>query len=58
MAGTFVFYRYTPSLAAAVIFVVIFTLVTCLHLFHLARYRAWFMLPVLVGGVCMFPSHG
>lgn len=52
MAGSFVFYHYTPTIAGAIIFTILFFAVTVQHVFQLVRYRAWFMLPVVVGGIC------
>jgi hypothetical protein len=44
-------YDYAPSLAAAVIFVVLFAISTALHLFQSIRKRAWFMTPFIIGGL-------
>lgn len=46
----FVFYYYTPSAAAAAIFVVLFGISTLLHSYQLIRTRAWLMIPFLIGG--------
>ncbi|KAJ5951717.1 RTA-like protein [Penicillium vulpinum] len=43
-------YEYYPSLAAAVVFVVCFAIVTLLHTFHLFRTRTWFFIPLVIGG--------
>lgn len=45
-------YEYYPSMAAAVIFVVLFGTVTLLHSFHLFRTRTWFFIPLVIGGYC------
>lgn len=55
MAGTFILYHYTPSQAAAIILTLLFSIITLLHAIQVARFRAWFMLPVVVGGICTFP---
>jgi hypothetical protein len=48
----FEFYRYTPSLEAAVVFIFLFFTTTVLHLYQLARTRTWSFLPLAVGGLC------
>ncbi|CRG83388.1 Protein RTA1 [Talaromyces islandicus] len=45
-----ILYYYTPSTAAAVIFVVLFGLSTVYHFYQLLRTRTWFMIPFLIGG--------
>ncbi|KAJ5890824.1 uncharacterized protein N7473_007052 [Penicillium subrubescens] len=47
----FIFYYYTPSTAAAVIFTVLFGLSSLLHFYQLVRTRTWFMIPFLVGAI-------
>lgn len=55
MAGSgtidFVFYYYTPSAAAAGIFLVLFGLTSLLHFYQLVRTRTWFMIPFVIGGI-------
>ncbi|KAI9704146.1 MAG: hypothetical protein M1836_007007 [Candelina mexicana] len=46
----YVLYAYAPSLAAAIIFTILFLLTSSLHLYQLIRTRTWFMIPLLVGG--------
>jgi hypothetical protein len=54
----FVFYRYYPSLPAAVIFVVLFFATTIWHMIQTKRAKTWYFIPLIVGGVCMyFPSR-
>ena len=48
----FEYYRYNPSLAAAVIFIICFLLTTALHTFQLIRTKTLFFIPFLVGGYC------
>ncbi|KAJ5312973.1 hypothetical protein N7508_003803 [Penicillium antarcticum] len=43
-------YTYNPSMAAAVIFVILFAVITLLHTFHLIRTRTWFFIPLVIGG--------
>lgn len=52
---SFILYHYTPSIVAAIIFLILFSIATLLHVVQLARFRAWFMIPVLVGGACSSP---
>ena len=47
----FKLYRYNPSIAAAIIFTVAFTLTTMLHTYQMIRTRTWFYIPFLAGGV-------
>ncbi|KFY74336.1 hypothetical protein V499_05647 [Pseudogymnoascus sp. VKM F-103] len=46
----FKFYHYDPSMVAAVIFIAVFFATTLLHCYQLLRTRAWFMIPLIVGG--------
>ncbi|KAJ5927531.1 hypothetical protein N7516_009304 [Penicillium verrucosum] len=43
-------YEYYPSMGAAVVFIVLFAIVTLMHTFHLFRKRTWFFIPLLIGG--------
>lgn len=56
--GTFEFklYRYTPSLGAAILFLVLFALITLYHLYQVIRLRSWYFLVFVIGGVCKFSS--
>ncbi|KAJ5985456.1 hypothetical protein N7499_008262 [Penicillium canescens] len=47
----FIFYYYTPSTAAAVIFTVLFGLSSVLHFYQLVRTRTWFMIPFFIGAI-------
>jgi len=49
-----VLWHYTPSVAAAAIFTVIFAGLTGLHLVRLLQKRTWFCIPLIVGGLCKF----
>jgi hypothetical protein len=54
----FEYYRYTPSIAAAVIFIVLFSITTTVHIYQLARTKTWSFLPLVLGGLCTFsPYH-
>lgn len=48
----FVFYHYDPSMAAAVVSIILFSLTTLCHAFQLLRTRTWYFIPVVVGGLC------
>lgn len=50
----FQYYYYHPSMAAAIIFIVLFGVATSLHTAQMLRTRTWFMIPFVVGGICMF----
>ncbi|KAF5589038.1 rta1 domain protein [Fusarium subglutinans] len=45
------YYRYEPSLAANILFVVIFALSSGVHLFQIFKTRTWFFIPFLVGSL-------
>jgi hypothetical protein len=51
-AVDFKLYRYDPSLAAAVIFIILFLVITAVHSYQLVRTRAWIFIPFVVGGFC------
>jgi hypothetical protein len=52
----FVFYHYTPSLAAAAIFVILFLATALLHLFQLFKNSTWYFIPFVIGGFCKFST--
>ena len=45
-------YQYKPSMGAAVLFIILFAVVTLLHTYHLFRTRTWFFIPLVLGGYC------
>ena len=49
---------YLPSIAAAVIFILIFAVLTTYHVFLLFKNRTWFCIPFVVGGLCEFHLMG
>jgi hypothetical protein len=51
----YIFYRYDPSLPAAVIFIALFAISTSLHAFQVLRKRTWYFLPFVIGGFCRTP---
>ena len=54
--NTYHLYAYTPSLAAAVIFTILFALATALHAYQLIKTRAWYLIPIVIGGLCTWTS--
>jgi hypothetical protein len=48
----FALYRYTPSIAAGVVFAAIFLIVTILHVIRLWRHRTYFFVPFIIGLLC------
>lgn len=52
----FALYRYTPSIVAAVIFAVIFLIITILHGIRLWRHRTYFFVPFIIGLLCENPA--
>lgn len=51
MSSGYVLYNYTPSVAAAAIFVIIFTIATCGHIFLAAKHKLKFLTAFILGGV-------
>lgn len=50
--GPFEFYRYNPSVPAAALFIVLFSISTIIHGYQLLRKRCWMMIPFVIGGLC------
>jgi len=46
------FYKYTPSLPAAITFMALFSIATSLHVHQLVKSRSWLLLPLAIGGIC------
>ncbi|KAH8814869.1 RTA1 like protein-domain-containing protein [Xylogone sp. PMI_703] len=46
----FVFYHYDPSMAGAVIFIILFVITTFFHCYQLLRTRTWYFIPLVIGG--------
>ncbi|KAH8700719.1 putative RTM1-like protein [Talaromyces proteolyticus] len=46
----FKLYRYDPSMAAAVIFVILFLGATAIHTWQLLQTRTWYFIPFVIGG--------
>ncbi|KAJ5644244.1 uncharacterized protein N7484_006751 [Penicillium longicatenatum] len=47
----FKLYRYTPSVAAAAIFIALFIITTVFHLWQLIRSRSWYFIAFILGGI-------
>ncbi|KAH7194978.1 RTA1 like protein-domain-containing protein [Fusarium oxysporum] len=56
-AFDFKLYRYDPLLAAAIVSVVIFAILTLLHTWRLFRVRAYYFTAFTIGGLCKIRSH-
>ncbi|KAF3763866.1 RTA1 like protein [Cryphonectria parasitica EP155] len=52
----FVFYHYTPSMAAAIVMCVVFFIVAALQIWFLLRHRTWYFAPFVIG--CLFEGVG
>lgn len=50
--SSFKLYRYDPSIFAAVVFVLLFLVGSCIHTYQVARTRTWFFVPFVFGGYC------
>jgi hypothetical protein len=49
--GDFKLYRYDPSMAGAVIFVLAFIAATGLHFYQMIRTKTYFFVPFVIGGL-------
>lgn len=45
-------WEYVPSLPAAIIFIVLFGILTLGHTWKMVAHRMWFCIPFVVGGTC------
>lgn len=53
----FKLYRYDPSMAAAVLFIILFLLITAIHSYQMFRTRVWIFIPFVIGGYCTSASN-
>jgi hypothetical protein len=53
----FAFYRYDPSMGAAVLFVLLFIGTTGYHIIQMFKSRTWFFIPFVIGGICLYPPN-
>ncbi|KAK4498124.1 hypothetical protein PRZ48_010780 [Zasmidium cellare] len=49
--SNFKYYYYTPTMAGAVIFILLFLVTTIIHFYQMIRTRTWFMVPFCIGGL-------
>ena len=47
----YAFYRYDPIVAPAVVALILFFITTVFHIYQVSRTRAWYMIPMIVGGL-------
>ena len=52
----FKYYNYNPSEGAAIPFAALFGLATLVHIWQMIRAKTWYMIPFIVGGICMFTA--
>ncbi|KAJ3464881.1 hypothetical protein MRS44_009667 [Fusarium solani] len=45
------FYRFEPSTAAAIIFIMLFTVTTSIHIFQMIKTKTWYMIAFCLGGI-------
>lgn len=57
-ANSFKLYHYDPTIAGAVIFVLLFSVTTAIHFWQLLKSRCWFLLPLAIGGICELHGPG
>jgi len=50
----FVFYHYTPSIAAAILFVVLFGLGFAGHVYYIFKLRARYFIAFTIGVICEY----
>ena len=50
----FEYFRYDPSLPAAIIFIVAFTLTSTFHVYQMISTRTWYLIPLVIGGFCQY----
>ena len=50
----FQLYRYTPSLPAAVVAVVVFAILTAVHVWRIHKAGSVYFIPFTVGGLCTY----
>lgn len=49
--ANFKMWHYTPSIPAAIVFTILFTILTSYHTYLLTRRRTWFCIPFVIGGI-------
>lgn len=54
----FALYNYDPSVAASVIFALVFATSAAVHIWHaFFKARAWFFTAFIIGSISQYPSH-
>jgi hypothetical protein len=51
--GVVYLWEYVPSLSAAIVFAILFLLITLFHIHKMVRTKMWFCIPFVIGGICM-----
>lgn len=54
--GDYYLWNYIPSMAAAVIFIVLFLITTGLHTWRIYKTKSWFCIAFTIGCLCKYPS--
>jgi hypothetical protein len=54
LAGDFYLWEYLPSIPAAVIFLILFLVMTALLSWRMFKTKTWFCVPFIIGGICKF----
>lgn len=52
----FKLFRYDPSMAAAILFAILFLAISVIHAYQLIRTQTWIFVPFAIGGFCKFTS--
>ena len=55
--GGYYLWKYVPSIAAAVIFALIFLVMTGLISYRMFRTKTWFCIPFAIGGLCTLHAN-
>lgn len=53
-ASEFKLYHYDPTTVGAMVFLILFLLTSLFHVWQLIRSRAWFVIPLVMGGFCEY----
>lgn len=51
------YYHYVPSIAAAIVFAILFGASTAMHTYQMFKTKTWFLVPFLIGGICKSNSQ-
>lgn len=52
--GGYYLWKYVPSIAAAVIFILLFLAMTALISWRMFKTKTWFCIPFAIGGFCKY----